>query len=157
MTPWTVAHQAPLYMEFSRQEYWGRLPFPSPGEFSQLKDGTQVSHIAGRCFTTWTNREALSWTGINSKLLLLSELNPPIPVQFSFLIPKISTFTLAISCLTSSNLPWFMDLTFQVPMQYCSLQPQTLLPLPVTSSTGCCFCFGSVSSFFLSYFSTDIQ
>ena len=30
------------------------------------------------------------------------------------------TFTLAISCLTTSNLPWFMDLTFQVPMQYCS-------------------------------------
>ena len=30
------------------------------------------------------------------------------------------TFTLAISSLTTSNLPWFMDLTFQVPMQYCS-------------------------------------
>ena len=29
-------------------------------------------------------------------------------------------FTLAISCLTTSNLPWFMDLTFQVPLQYCS-------------------------------------
>ena len=29
------------------------------------------------------------------------------------------TFTLAISCLITSNLPWFMDLTFQVPMQYC--------------------------------------
>ena len=28
--------------------------------------------------------------------------------------------TLAISCVTTSNLPWFMDLTFQVPMQYCS-------------------------------------
>ena len=31
----------------------------------------------------------------------------------------MSTFTLAISCWTTSNLPWFMDLTFQVPMQYC--------------------------------------
>ena len=28
--PWTVAHQAPLSMEFSRQEYWSVLPFPSP-------------------------------------------------------------------------------------------------------------------------------
>ena len=27
---WTVAHQAPLSVEFSRQEYWSRLPFPSP-------------------------------------------------------------------------------------------------------------------------------
>ena len=30
MIPWTVAHQAPLSMEFSRQEYWNGLPFPSP-------------------------------------------------------------------------------------------------------------------------------
>ena len=31
-TPWTVALQAPLSMEFSRQEYWSGLPFPSPGD-----------------------------------------------------------------------------------------------------------------------------
>ena len=30
-TPWTVAHQAPLSMEFSRQEYWSGLPFLLPG------------------------------------------------------------------------------------------------------------------------------
>ena len=30
--PGTVAHQAPLSMEFSRQEYWSGLPFPSPGD-----------------------------------------------------------------------------------------------------------------------------
>ena len=30
-TPWTVAHQAPPSMGFSRQEYWSVLPFPSPG------------------------------------------------------------------------------------------------------------------------------
>ena len=30
-SPWTVARQAPLSMEFSRQEYWSALPFPSPG------------------------------------------------------------------------------------------------------------------------------
>ena len=34
----------------------------------------------------------------------------------------MSLFTLAMSCLTTSNLPQFMDLTFQVPMQYYSLQ-----------------------------------
>ena len=45
-----------------------------------------------------------------------------------------------------------MDLTFQVPMQYCSLQHRTLLLSPVTSTTGCCFCFGSISSFFLELF-----
>ena len=31
-TPWTVTHQAPLSMEFSRQEYCNGLPFPSPGD-----------------------------------------------------------------------------------------------------------------------------
>ena len=31
-TPWTVACQAPLSIEFSRQEYWSGLPFPSPGD-----------------------------------------------------------------------------------------------------------------------------
>ena len=46
------------------------------------------------------------------------------------------TFTLAISCLTTSNLPWFMDLTFQVPSQ----------------TTGYCFCFGCIPSFFLELF-----
>ena len=34
MTAWTVAHQAPPSMEFSRQEYWSGLPFPSPGDLS---------------------------------------------------------------------------------------------------------------------------
>ena len=32
MTVWTVVHQASLSMEFSRQEYWSGLPFPSPGD-----------------------------------------------------------------------------------------------------------------------------
>ena len=32
VTPWTIAHQAPLSMGFSRQEYWSELPFPSQGD-----------------------------------------------------------------------------------------------------------------------------
>ena len=43
--PWTVAHQAPLYMEFSRQAYWSRLPF-----LSRLRDQNQVSCTADRFF-----------------------------------------------------------------------------------------------------------
>ena len=31
VTPWTAAHQAPLFMGFSRQEYWSGVPLPSPG------------------------------------------------------------------------------------------------------------------------------
>ena len=36
LTPWTVAHQASLSIEFSRQKYWSGLPFPTPGDLSDL-------------------------------------------------------------------------------------------------------------------------
>ena len=64
----------------------------------------------------------------------------------------MSMITLAISCLTASNLPWIMDLTLQVPMQYCSLQHRSLPLSPVTSTTDCYFYFGSISLFFLELF-----
>ena len=56
-------------------------------------------------------------------------------------------FTLAISCLITSNLPWFMDLTFQVPMQYCSLQHQTF-----HIHNWVLFLLWSIPSFFLELF-----
>ena len=61
----------------------------------------------------------------------------------------MSMFTLVISCLNTSKFPWFMGLTVQVPMQFCSLQHWSLSPSIVTYTTGCCFCFDTVSSFFL--------
>ena len=64
----------------------------------------------------------------------------------------MSIFTLVISCLTTSNLPCFMDQTFQFPMQSYSLQQPTLLPSPVPFTTRCCFCFGSSPSCFLELF-----
>ena len=52
MTPWTVACQAPLSMEFSRQAYWSGLPFSSSGDL--LYPGTKPKSpaLAGRFFTT---------------------------------------------------------------------------------------------------------
>ena len=49
-TPWTVAHQAPLSMAFSRQEYWSGEPFPFPGDLPEPKDRTSVFCIASRLF-----------------------------------------------------------------------------------------------------------
>ena len=49
-TPWTVAHQVPPSMGFSRQEYWSGLPVPFPRESSQPRDLTLVARIAGRRF-----------------------------------------------------------------------------------------------------------
>ena len=79
-------------------------------------------------------------------------LNSPLLVHFNSMIPKLSMFALVISYLTTSILPWFIDLSFQVPMQYRSLQHRTLLSPPDTSTTGCCFCFGSVYSFLMKLF-----
>ena len=44
VTPWTVAHQAPLSMEFSRQEYCSGLPFLSPGDLldAGIKPGSSA-------------------------------------------------------------------------------------------------------------------
>jgi len=46
-TPWTVAHQAPPCMEFSRQEYWSGLPFPSPGDLpdSGIEPGSSTVQV----------------------------------------------------------------------------------------------------------------
>jgi len=51
VTPWTATHQAPLSMGFSRQEYWSRLPFPSPADLSHPGIEPRCPAIAGRFFT----------------------------------------------------------------------------------------------------------
>ena len=54
--PWTVVHQAPLSMEFSKQEYWSGWPIPIPG----IKPMSLVfPSLAGGFFTTGTTWEAL--------------------------------------------------------------------------------------------------
>ena len=60
-TLWTVAFQAPLSMEFSRQEYWSGLPFPSPEDLPdpRIKPASLTSPaLAGRFFTTSATWEA---------------------------------------------------------------------------------------------------
>ena len=55
VTPWTVACQAPLSMRFPGQEYWSRLPFPSPGDLfhSGIQPASPASPtLAGGFFTT---------------------------------------------------------------------------------------------------------
>ena len=74
MTPWTVAHQVPLSMGFSRQECWSMLPFPSPGDLPDpgMEPGSpalqadfyHLSHH-GR----WCLREALSNYFVFNELL----------------------------------------------------------------------------------------
>ena len=62
-------HQVPPFMEFSRQEYWCGLPFPSPGKSSWPRDRTQVSRIVDRRFTVWATREASTIAGRNLEMI----------------------------------------------------------------------------------------
>ena len=60
LTPWTIAHQAPLSMGFSRQEYWSGLPFPPPGDLPNpgIKPTSLMSPLlVGGFFTTSTTWE----------------------------------------------------------------------------------------------------
>ena len=62
VTPWTVAGQAPLSVEFSRQECWSELPCPPPEDLPDLgiKPGSLISPaLADGFFTTSTTWEAL--------------------------------------------------------------------------------------------------
>ena len=54
-TPWTIAHQAALSMEFSGQEYWSELQFPTLGDLPEpgIESKSLVPPaLAGRLFTT---------------------------------------------------------------------------------------------------------
>ena len=68
VTPWTVAHQAPLSMGLSRQEYESGLPCPPPGDLLNPRDWTYVSYIS----YTW---ETLSFSWINLKLCIFERPN----------------------------------------------------------------------------------
>ena len=62
---WTVAHQAPLSMNFSRQEYRSGLPFPTPGGLLDPGIKPASPELAGEFFTTRASWEAPSY-GLNS-------------------------------------------------------------------------------------------
>ena len=74
-TPWTAAHQAPLSMEFSRQEYWSRLPFATLGKSFPLRDWNHVSCISRQILyhcTTWEVPQGTAfWLYIPTGCLLI--------------------------------------------------------------------------------------
>ena len=56
VSPWTVAHQAPLSMGFSRQEHWNGLPCPSPGDLPE-------PGLAPRSPALWTDSLSFELSG----------------------------------------------------------------------------------------------
>ena len=73
VTLWTVARQAPLSMEFSRQEYWSRLPCPPPGDLPNpgIEPTALMSPaLSGGFFTTGATWEAIEFPESYSKFPL---------------------------------------------------------------------------------------
>ena len=59
VTPWSVAHQAPLSMEFSRQEYWSGLPFPPPRDLPDPESSLSLLYWQADYLPTETPRRPL--------------------------------------------------------------------------------------------------
>ena len=82
--PWTVAHQVPLSMEFSRQEYWSGLPFPSPGDLPNpemkpaspalLADFLTLSHLGNPIYIIWFRHISLEGMMLKLKLRYFGHL-----------------------------------------------------------------------------------
>ena len=76
VTPWTVSHQAPLSMEFSRQEYWSELPFPTPGDVCDPRielESPLSPALAGNFFTSEPPRKPIIW---NREVLIFGGHGP---------------------------------------------------------------------------------
>ena len=69
MTPWTVAHQSPLSMRFSRQEYWSRLSVPSPRGLPNPGTEPMSPALAGIFFTTEPPGKLPNTIGTNRDLV----------------------------------------------------------------------------------------
>ena len=83
-------------------------------------------------------------------------LSSPIPVHFSSLIPIMSAFTIAISCLISSNLPELVDLAFQIPSNIALYSIGPCFHHQSHSQLCVVFALAPFVHSFWSYFSTDI-
>ena len=70
-TPWTIAHQVPLSKEFSMQEYWSRLPFPTSGDLLNpgIKPESRVSPVLAGGFFTCATWEAYKYYVVVAKSL----------------------------------------------------------------------------------------
>ena len=75
VSPWTVAQQTPLSMEFSRQEYWSGLPFPPPGDL--LDPGIEPTSLA--------------FPSLQADSLPLSHLGSPSESCLNYVLLQIST------------------------------------------------------------------
>ena len=74
-TPQTVARQAPPSLEFSRQEYWNGLPFPTPGDLPDPGIKLSSPALAGRFFITAPPGKPNKWQNSTEKPVYFIQIN----------------------------------------------------------------------------------
>ena len=134
VTPWTVAHQVPLFMEFSRQEYCIGSPFPSPGDLPDSGiESRSPSWQADSLSTELPQKPHLSALHTLIHLILFSS------VQFSsvqslsrvrlFVTPWIAARQASLSITNSQSSLKFMSIESVMPSSHLILcRPLLLLP-----------------------------
>ena len=119
VTPWTVAYQAPLSMELSRQEYWSGLPFPTPGNLP--RDRTHVSCIS--CIVRWILYYCTTWEAIYTYAYIHTLFH----ILFhSILLHMLNT----VDCAIQQDLvvhPFCIEVMFANPNLLQHLSPNPLL------------------------------
>ena len=118
----TLAHQAPLFMEFSRQEYWSGLSFPPPGDLPNPRIQPMLPALAGRFFaiiTTWEDQYYFFY--FNFKNLGAGVLHVPCTI----LVPQ-----LGIEPVSRASEVWILNqgTTREVPRNTITHVTQTTQP-----------------------------
>ena len=99
VTLWTVAHQTPLSVGFSRRKYWSGLPLPSPGDLSDPEIKPAYPALSGRFFTTEPPGKPAFYIGVGyPDLYALSVQAYGMQASFIF-IPWV--LQVLMSCLSS--------------------------------------------------------
>ena len=116
-TPWTAACQAPLSMEFSRQEYWRGLPFPTPGGLPFLLQGLLPSQGSNQYLPYLLHWQADSlplgeWEALPSYVVVVVQMLSCVRL---FAMPWTAAHQASRSLTISQSLPKFMLIALVMP------------------------------------------
>ena len=140
-TPWTVTHQTPLHMGFSKQEYWSGLPFPPPRDLPNpgIKPTPLMSPaLAGGFFTT-----SATWEALNARISQFSSVAQSCPTLCDPMDRSMTGLPVhrQLPEFTQTHVHWVSD----------AIQPSH----PVIPFSSCPQSFPASGSFQMSQFSTS--
>ena len=116
MTPWTIARQAPQSMEFSMQEYWSKLPFPTAGDFPTQGSNPGLPHYRYILYH-------LSHHTINTKQMI-----PALEGVFSYLCVRKLSILWKICTYTETRRKSLLSQRLNQPSDQKILKPLVSIP-----------------------------